>query len=155
MKMKSRLVGKLVLGFIVGAVLGDLITIIINLAAKNDFLLATSSLAQSVGTTMAVILQSLLAGIHGLVCFWGTEFYYKENWSLLKATLTHLMCILASYCIVGFILGWIRFDIPSMLTFIAIIIAFFIIWIIMGTIWKRTIREMNSELEQYKKENSK
>ena len=153
--MKDRLVNKLALGFIVRAISGTLIVLLINTVSKSSYHIATPDLAEAIGTEAAVILQTLLSGLYGLVCIGGTEFFRIEKWSLLRSTMTHLVCILVSFTTIGLILRWIRFDIPSLLFLLTIAVAYFIIWIIMSIRWKRSIREMNSELEKYKKENSK
>ena len=153
--MKDRLVNKLALGFIFGAVSGTLIVLLINIIAKSSYHIATPDLAEAIGTEAAVILQILLSGLYGLVCIGGTEFFRIEKWSLLRSTMTHLVCILVSFTAIGLILRWIRFDLPSLLFLLTIAVTYFIIWIIMSIRWKRSIREMNSELEKYKKENSK
>ena len=153
--MKDRLVNKLALGFIVGAISGTLIVLLINTISKSSYHIATPDLAEAIGTESAVILQTLLSGLYGLVCIGGTEFFRIEKWSLLRSTMTHLVCILVSFSTIGLILRWIRFDLPSLLFLLFIAVAYFIIWIIMSIRWKRSIREMNSELEKYKKENSK
>ena len=153
--MKDRLVGKLSLGFILGAISGNLIVLFINLAAKTGCLFATPTMIDSFGKEGAVLLQSLFSGLYGLVCFGGTEFYRIEKWSLLKSTVAHLGCILVSFSIIGLLLGWIGFDLPSLLLLLSIVILFFLIWLIMRSIWKKNVREMNAELEKYKKENSK
>lgn len=153
--MKDRLVNKLALGFIVGAISGTLIVLLINTISKSSYHIATPDLAEAIGTEAAVILQTMLSGLYGLVCIGGTEFFRIEKWSLLRSTMTHLVCILVSFTTIGLILRWIRFDLPSLLFLLFIAVAYFIIWIIMSIRWKRSIREMNSELEKYKKENSK
>ena len=153
--MKDRLVNKLALGFIFGAVSGTLIVLLINTISKSSYHIATPDLAEAIGTEAAVILQTMLSGLYGLVCIGGTEFFRIEKWSLLRSTMTHLVCILVSFTTIGLILRWIRFDLPSLLFLLFIAVAYFIIWIIMSIRWKRSIREMNSELEKYKKENSK
>ena len=153
--MKDRLVNKLALGFIFGAIVGTLIVLLINTISKSSYHIATPDLAEAIGTEAAVILQTLLSGLYGLVCIGGTEFFRIEKWSLLRSTMTHLVCILVSFTTIGLILKWIRFDLPSLLFLLFIAVAYFIIWIIMSIRWKRSIREMNSELEKYKKENSK
>ena len=153
--MKDRLVGKLSLGFILGAVLGNLIVLFINLTAKTGYMFATPTMIDSFGKEGAVLLQSLFSGLYGLVCFGGTEFYRIEKWSLLKSTVAHLGCILISFSLIGLLLGWIGFDLPSLLFLLSIVVAFFVIWLIMRAIWKKNVREMNAELEKYKEENSK
>ena len=155
MNMKDRLVNKLALGFICGAISGTLIVLLINAISKSSYHIATPDLAEAIGTEAAVILQTMLSGLYGLVCIGGTEFFRIEKWSLLRSTMTHLVCILVSFTTIGLILRWIRFDLPSLLFLLFIAVAYFIIWIIMSIRWKRSIREMNSELEKYKKENSK
>lgn len=153
--MKDRLIGKLSLGFILGAVFGNLIVIFINMASKSDYLFVTLAMIDSFGKEGAVLVQTFFSGLYGLVCFGGTEFYRIEKWSLLKSTVAHLGCILISFSIIGLLLGWIGFDFPSLLFLISIIVLFFVIWLIMGSIWKKNVRDMNDELEKYKKENSK
>ena len=155
MSMKDRIVNKLALGFIFGAISGTLIVLLINTISKSSYHIATPELAEAIGTEAAVILQTLLSGLYGLVCIGGTEFYRIERWSLLRSTMTHLLCILVSFSIVGLILRWIHFDIPSLLFLLTIAVVYFIIWLIMSLRWKKSIREMNSELEKYKEENSK
>ncbi|MBP5161715.1 MAG: DUF3021 domain-containing protein [Spirochaetales bacterium] len=153
--MKERLVGKLALGFIIGAVVGDIIVFVINIISRNGCLFAAPKLVNSVGPDAAVLLQTFLSGVHGLVCFGGTEFFRIERWSLFRATLTHFLCVITSYFIIGTILGWIGFDITSVITLAIIVIVYFIIWIIMGKVLKKDVTQMNSNLEKYKEENSK
>ena len=153
--MKNGLVGKLSLGFIIGAVFGNLVVLIINTASKTGCMFATPAMIDSFGKEAAVLLQTVFSGLYGLVCFGGTEFYRIEKWSLLRSTMTHLGCILVSFTVIGLLLGWIGFDIPSLLFLVAIVAGFFIIWLIMRAIWKKNIREMNAELAKYKEENSK
>ena len=97
--MKDRLVGKLSLGFILGAVSGNLIVLFINIVAKTGYLFATPTMIDSFGREGAVLLQSLFSGLYGLVCFGGTEFYRIEKWSLLKSTIAHesLMALKGNY----------------------------------------------------------
>ena len=153
--MKGVLFRKAIIGFVIGMISGYLITASINLANGFGFVVVTKTLSDSVGMGAAVILQGLFSGLYGMICIGGTEFYRIESWSLLQSTVAHYICVLVTFTSVGLVLGWLRFDLFSFLYLVFITILFFAIWFIMSLFWKRTVRQMNSELEKYKKENSK
>ncbi len=153
--MKDKLLKKLLWGFALGAVSGILITGLINLMTGRGFSIATEELIREAGRTSAIAMQLLLCGIYGAICFGGTIFYEIESWGLLRATVSHYLCILASFSLTGFLLRWLHFDAWSAFFILAITVVFFVIWLVMGAIWRKNIREMNSELETYRKENNK
>ena len=153
--MKERLIRKMLLGFVLGALVENLISLIIHLASGYGFRISNPELVQSVGKTSAVVLQILLSGIYGAICIGGTEFFCIDSWGLLRSTFTHFICVFTSFIVTGLVLRWIHVDLFSCIFLAILVIAYFLIWLFMYLRWNKSIREMNIELEKYKKENSK
>ena len=153
--MGNRLVKRLLWGFVFGAVSGILISGFLNLLSGNGFSIVARELLLEKGKTAAVIMQVLFSGIYGAICIGGTIFYEIERMGLFFSTLSHFLCIMVSYSITALILRWAHLDFGLALLLIIIAGIFFVIWLVMGSVWRKNIREMNSELEKYKKENSK
>ena len=79
--------------------------------------------------------------------------YEIEKWSLALATFVHYISIMAVFTAASFGLGW--FSESLIAYFIAVsceTVGFAIIWIIMYSLWKKTVKEMNEELKKYKEE---
>ena len=153
--MGNRLIKRLLWGFVFGAVSGILISGFLNLLSGNGFSIVARELLLEKGKTAAVIMQVLFSGIYGAICIGGTIFYEIERMGLFFSTLSHFLCIMVSYSITALILRWAHLDFGLALLLIIIAGIFFVIWLVMGSVWRKNIREMNSELEKYKKENSK
>ena len=80
-------------------------------------------------------------------------FYDIDKWSLLSATISHLVSIIISFTIAYFSLGWgERSIIIYFIIFASEIVIFSIIWYIMYTMWKKSIKELNGDLVKYKEE---
>lgn len=153
--MNRKIVRKAIIGFIAGAIWGNLVTAIINVASGNGFQIVFEDLTRSMGLGGAIVVQTILSGLYGLVCVVGTEFFDIESWSLLRSTLTHFLCIAVGYVIIGRMLGWVGFDLTLVLILAVMAVVYFVIWLVMFLRWKKYISEMNTDLEQYKKENTK
>ena len=153
--MGNKLIKRLLWGFVFGAVSGILISGFLNLFSGNGFSIVARELQLEKGKTVAVLMQVFFSGIYGSICFGGTIFYEIEKMGLFFSTFSHLLCIMFSYSITALILRWAHLDFSLALLLIIIAVVFFVIWLIMGSIWRKNVREMNSELEKYKKENSK
>lgn len=150
--MKKVLVKRLIIGFIAGAIAGNAIAIISSLF-YGEFSIVTEQLKNSLGIAGAVVLQSFLSGIIGLAGIGGMTFYDIEKWSLLSATISHLASVIISFTIAYFSLGWgERSIIIYFIIFASEIVIFSIIWYIMYTMWKKSIKELNGDLLKYKEE---
>ena len=149
---KKTFIKLVVIGFAMGTILGNLIEIILNLIQTQTFSFASDIQIATFGLPLTIVLQTLLSGLFGAICFAGTAFYEIEKWSIAVATLVHYLCILATYFAIGFLLRWIPFDVWIILIIIgSFTIAFFIVWLIMYLRWKKRINEMNNDLQNYQK----
>lgn len=150
--MKKSLIKKSLSGFAFGAVVAHLITLLVNYLSRGEFLICMPELTESLGFTGAVVAQTVLAGIFGMICFGGMCLFDIEEWSLLRASLVHCMLILISFLTAGLLLHWFSFDIiPILMMSGLIIFTYALIWLIMYAAWKREIRQMNRLAEEYKR----
>ena len=150
--MKNKLVKLMIIGFILGIIVGNLIALLTSFFDDSVRIVA-KELSDSLGLGWAIFLQTILSGIFGLVCFGGVYFYEIESWSLLASTIAHFISMLITAFITAFTLRWIPFTwYGFLIIFGYILICFFIVWFIMYFRWKKNIKEMNEDLQKYKEE---
>lgn len=94
-----------------------------------------------------------LSGALGAVNVGTTTIYSLERWGLLRCTLTHFLIAMTTYCMVGFVLGWLSLGEPATLWMLAVCtVVYFIVWLVMYLIYKRQIRRINAALQRWKSE---
>ena len=153
--IKKKLILHISIGFIIGALVGILIPMISSLASTGDFseFMEYALLTAKIGKAGAIIVQLIISGLFGCVCVGGMLLYEIEKWSLALATFVHYISIMAVFTAASFGLGW--FSESLIAYFIAVsceTVGFAIIWIIMYSQWKKTVKEINEDLEKYKKD---
>lgn len=149
--MKSPALKRALTGFLIGAVAGNVIMLLMTYLAGGPVGIVSDELVLHLGLVPGILLQTVLSGLYGAVCVGGTVFYDIENWSLLKATALHYVSIMASFLFVSLVLRWLPPSIDVYLVvFLMFSIVFAVIWIVMYLKWKRKISEMNLELDRYK-----
>ncbi|MGI6781725.1 MAG: DUF3021 domain-containing protein [Acholeplasmataceae bacterium] len=149
--MKKILIIRIVLGFIVGAIMGNLITLLVNLGYGEGASVVSPHQVEALGEVLAIILQTILSGLLGIIGFGGISFYDIESWSLLKATIAHSVSILIGFIVVFTVLQWVPFTFVSCLIIaVIVLVVYAIIWLIMYLIWKKEVEKMNEDLKAYK-----
>lgn len=150
--MKKRLLIRSLLGFVVGAAAVHIFTPAISYFVFGEWALCAPELSDALGQTGAIILQTALGALFGMVALGGMCVYDVESWSLLRASLVHCLMVLVSYLITGLILRWFSADPVSILTIAGMILAVYtVIWLIMYAAWKMEMRKMNALTEAYRK----
>ena len=106
--MGKRLLIKAVLGFFSGILVGGV------------FLLPTGAVDVFFGLTdkRATILYLICCGLYGMAVMAGMVLYDIERYSLLCATATHFMIMLAGLLFLGIALGWRLDDVLVWLIFL-------------------------------------
>ena len=122
------------LGYVLGAAIGV------------AFFLADSS--EGIGKALTYI---LLSGIPGCVSMGSSVIYSVEKWSIARATVTHFLITFLCFYLISFALDWFRFG-DSMFWMItaAMIIGYFVVWLMMYLAYKRQIRKINEGLKKIK-----
>ena len=154
--MKKRLLKRLIIGFVFGMIVGNVIEIVLNLITTHTFSLASETQVVVFGLALTIVLQTLLSGLFGAICFGGITFYEIEKWNITISTVTHFLSMLISYFTIAFLLRWIPFEIvPILIVCGVFLVSFALVWLIMFFYWKKKIEEMNKELEDYQKGDNK
>lgn len=134
MNIKNKAIFLTMLGFSIGLLIGA--GMYVGLATDEHMLNRGALMAQLIGS-----------GIYGAIAMGGSVVYEIESWSLLRATVTHYVTTFFSFFVVNFLLKW--FDgLTVLIAFLFFTVAYFIIWLIMYTSWKREVRRINQELSE-------
>lgn len=150
--MKKCLITKSLIGLIVGALVVHVITLLVNYFSRDQFLVCMPELTERLGLAGAVVVQTMLAAIFGMIAFGGMCLFDIEEWSLLRASVVHCALILITNIVVGLLLHWFSCHIiPILIMTCIIIFVYALIWLIMYAVWKREIREMNRLADEYKR----
>ena len=133
------------IGFLIGVVIGNLITILSGNSDTGGVTFASMQLLRMAGgnALVAMLLQSLFSGLYGAVCFAGMSFYEIERMPLALATALHCALIVLLFIPIALLLGWVS-DIVTLLIISGMqLVGFFIIWLIMWSIYKKQVKELN------------
>ena len=133
MDIKHKAIFNALLGFSIGLLIAAVITI-----GFSDYAVYSSR--------AAVLAQLIGSGINGAVCAGSAVIYDFEDWGITKATVTHFLITLISFFTASELLGWFPREI-LLITLIVFLLAYFIIWLINYLLWKKEVRQMNSQLQ--------
>ena len=141
--MRKKLLTMAVLGFVLGMLIGDGIA---RLTGGKPLL---TQLSEDPG---GLILQSLVSGLYGAATMSGTLLYDVEHWSLAKSTLVHYLIVAVPFVPMALLLGWAARASDILIVEAIQLVVFALIWLVMYTIYRRQIRELNELREQMERE---
>ncbi|AAT61120.1 permease [Bacillus cereus] len=97
--------------------------------------------------TKTLIMYLVTANIVGLIFSFASFIFEKEEWSILKQTMTHFIVLLGTFLPTAIWIGWVpnRFG-PILVCIGSFIVIYFIIWLMMTLYWKRKIEKLNHQL---------
>ncbi|MBG9582809.1 permease [Bacillus thuringiensis] len=97
--------------------------------------------------TKTLIMYLVTANIVGLIFSFASFIFEKEEWSILKQTMTHFIVLLGTFLPTAIWIGWVpnRFG-PILVCIGSFIVIYFIIWLMMMLYWKRKIEKLNHQL---------
>ena len=142
--LKKTLI-RAVIGFLFGMLVGNLIAILTGTSSTDGVTFASMQLLRMAGgnALVAMLLQSLFSGLYGAACFAGMTFYEAERLPLAAATALHCATIILLFIPIALFLGWVS-NITEILIIMSIqLVCFFIIWLIMWSIYKKQVKELN------------
>ncbi|MBQ7700927.1 MAG: DUF3021 domain-containing protein [Candidatus Methanomethylophilaceae archaeon] len=137
-----------ILGFVMGVIMGDAITMLF--ASTSDQLIFVSqSLSDRFGDTMAFIIQSLVSGVVGFIAWYSTKAYYDERFSIIAATLIHMVITMSALIIAGYFLGWIGPNAEGLLMFLVLpLVIYTMIWFSIYMSYRMKIQQINESLKR-------
>ena len=133
------------IGFLIGMVIGNVIAILTGNSDTGGVTFASQKLLDMAGGngTVAMLLQSLFSGLYGAVCFAGMTFYEAERLPLAAATALHCATIILLFIPIALFLGWVSNIVTLLIISGMQLVGFFIIWLIMWSIYKKQVKELN------------
>ena len=133
MAKKAMLLG--LLGYIAGCVIGLCFSL-----PEEDFTLA------------GALPYILLGGIPGAVAMGTTVIYDIEEWSMLRATITHFLVVVGVILLACFVLKWFEpWSAPFWLMLAGVSAGYLIVWLIMHSRYKAEVRKLNELLKENRK----
>ncbi len=151
--MKIKFLKRAMLGIPLGIAIGNIMSILISvIIGKGIYYVIVPELSQEFGNELnAVIIQTILFGIIGMIYAGFSVVWEKKNWSLIKQTLIVFIAYLVPMLTVGNILKWFEFNVIEMLIFTVIfIVIFVIIWIIVYLKTKKDVDKFNNMIKNNK-----
>ena len=153
--MKKKALIRGLIGFPGGVTICLVITIIESLIVGDGrFYAYVPDLAELAGSEiMAVLLQTVLAGLVGSVYGAASLIWDMENWSIAKQSGIFFAIAAVTMMPIGYLLNWMEHSVTGIISFFLIfLVIFVVIWITMYLIWRRKIRKLNQNVQKRKSE---
>lgn len=135
------------IGFLLGVVLGNLISWACG--AAYGVLVSAELVERMHGQLGAVAAQTIVGGLYGAACMGGTVLYDIESWPLARSSVLHYLIIAVLYVPMAFLLGWVGRPADILLVEGIQLAVYFLIWLVMWTVYRRQVRELNQLRESF------
>ena len=150
--MKRKILKLALIGFVLGMMIGNLISFLSADHSVKPLVIVSPVLIQRTGSVKAaMIVNTLLSGILGAVSMAGAIFHDPEefDWGMTKAAVLHFLLILAVNVPIALYCGWIKPGFLNLLIWVSIMaFSYFIVWLIMYFRYRKETEELNRMLEQ-------
>lgn len=152
--MLKKTLKSALIGFLLGIVIGNVIAILTGNSDTGGVTFASSKLLDIAGGNgvVAMLLQSLFSGLYGAACFAGMSFYEVERLPLAVATALHCALIVLLFIPISYLLGWVGGIVETLIIAAIQAAAFFVIWLILYSVYKKQVRELNDLQDDFKSE---
>lgn len=143
--MKKYILKMAGLGFLLGIAVDSLIS-----AMTAGDLPVASVLLERIGILRgAMLLEFALVGLFGAICMAGTALYEAERLPLAAATALHCVICIGLFIPLALFLGWCSSAVEILIMAGCQLMAFFIIWLIMYTRYRKEIKQFNEMQKDY------
>ena len=144
--MKKKVFRRILIGFLSGAVVGNLIAMLI---ASGSGAFYSPMLVERFGTpTAAIIMQTLLSALIGVAGMGGMSLYDETDLPLAASTSIHYVIVEAAFVTAALLLRWMKTAAEIGIMSAFMFAAFAIIWGIMFVIHKKEVKQLNEINEQ-------
>ena len=97
-------------------------------------------------------LHMIMSGLHGLIPCGAMTVYEIESWGLTKSTVVHATITLATILCIELPMKWFSWGAEFAIAMVIYVVIYALIWLINYLYWKRTVNEMNDQLESIHKQ---
>lgn len=152
--MLKKTLKSALIGFLLGIVIGNVIAILTGNSDTGGVTFASQKLLDIAGGNgvVAMLLQSFFSGLYGAACFAGMSFYEVERLPLAVATALHCALIVLLFIPISYLLGWVGGIVETLIIAAIQAAAFFVIWLILYSVYKKQVRELNDLQDDFKSE---
>lgn len=147
--MKKKIILRGLFGLPVGIAIGFEITLLISICiGDGSFYPVTSELIQTTGNELnAVVLQTILCAILGVVFAMASVIWEIDSWSLAKQSGVYFLIISVVMLPIAYFANWMKHSITGVLSYVGIFVMIFAaVWISQYLLWKRRIKKMNARI---------
>ncbi len=104
-KTAKRIIAYTLASFIAGVIIGDGIAWMMGMASGSGGLVS-SKFADELGEVGAIVAQTVLSGIMGVIGFMGSYVYHDERFGITTATLLHGAVTISAIMIISTLCWW-------------------------------------------------
>lgn len=127
------------LGFLIGIVIIHMIAII-----EGNPLMVSQQFVKRMGSIRAAMMtQTLLSGVYGMLCMGTVIIYESDRLSLLFVTIFHCMICVLPFIPLALFLGWFENKSGVLMVTGIQLGAYFVVWLIMYIRYRMEIKELN------------
>ena len=139
--MKKKVFRRMLIGFLSGAVVGNLIAVI---SASGSGVFYSPMLVERFGSpAAAVIVQTLLSALIGVAGMGGMSLYDETDLPLAAATSIHFILVEVVFITAALLLNWMHSAAEIGIMSAFMFAAFAIIWAIMFILHKKEVKQLN------------
>lgn len=149
--MKKKIVLRALIGIPFGIAIGYMITIIVSAIAGDGFYHATMpGLTSSTGSQFgAVLVQTLVYCLFGIVFAGSSVIWEIENWSILKQTIIHMVIVSVVFFPLSWLMKWIPENSVGIALYIFIFLLVYIaIWFSSWLSIRHSLKNINRNLKK-------
>lgn len=129
-------------GFILGIAVCTIITILTSDAAGG--IPASAKFVERIGNVkLALLIQALLSGVHGAICMGTVTLYDTDRLPLTLVSALHCACCIVPFIALSVFLCWTESVTDTLIMVGMQLVAYFIVWLIMYSLYRKEIRELN------------
>ena len=134
--------------FIAGVIIGDGIAWMMGMASGSGGLVS-SKFADELGEVGAIVAQTVLCGIMGVIGFMGSYVYHDERFGITTATLLHGAVTISAIMIISTVCWWNgRTTEGAAIFFGMMILLYAFVWFTMFFSWKIEVRRINELIQK-------
>ena len=97
------------------------------------------------------VINLLAGGVIGFINNGSSAVYDIESWGTTRATVIHYILTVVVFLTIALSLGWFRIDMTLLIFMIIFTVVYVIIWLSEYLYFKKTVNDINKELESFKK----
>ena len=158
MSLKHKFILLFAIGFSLGIIICTIITSTITTNVINDgkLYICDPAFTNMFGNELvAFIIQCLVSGLYAALCMGFSIVYEIEDWSILRATVTHFLITFTMFVITATFLKWWDFNnIEGNIIFVVIIVGvYFLIWLFQYIKYKIEVKKIKKDINEFKKKN--